>query len=41
MKPINIAVFGSSGAIGEAICIEYAKKRTLKIFLHSLEKETH
>ena len=41
MKPINIAVFGSSGAIGEAICIEYAKKENIEnIFAFSRKGDT-
>ena len=41
MKPINIAIFGSSGAIGEAICIEYAKKENIEnIFAFSRKGDT-
>ena len=36
MEPINIAVFGSSGAIGKALCIEFSKNKKLnKIFAFS------
>lgn len=36
MSELNIAVFGSSGAIGSALCLEYAKnKNTNKIFAFS------
>ena len=30
MKQLNIAIFGSSGAIGEALCIEYANKENIE-----------
>ena len=41
MKPINIAIFGSSGAIGEAICIEYTKKENIEnIFAFSRKGDT-
>ena len=36
MEPINIAVFGSSGAIGKALCIEFSKNKKInKIFAFS------
>ena len=36
MEPINIAVFGSSGAIGKALCIEFSQNKKLnKIFAFS------
>ena len=36
MEPINIAVFGSSGAIGNALCIEFSKNKKInKIFAFS------
>ena len=31
MKPLNIAIFGSSGAIGQALCIEYANKENIDL----------
>ena len=30
MKQLNIAIFGSSGAIGEALCVEYANKENIE-----------
>lgn len=36
MKTINIAIFGSSGAIGKALCLEYSKYENVnKIFAFS------
>ena len=36
MKTINIAIFGSSGAIGKALCFEYSKYQNVnKIFAFS------
>ena len=36
MKTINIAIFGSSGAIGTALCLEYSKYENInKIFAFS------
>ena len=33
MSNLNIAIFGSSGAIGRSLCLEYAKsKNTNKVF---------
>ena len=29
MTNLNIAIFGCSGAIGEALCIEYTKKQNI------------
>ena len=33
MEPINIAIFGSSGAIGKALCIEYSKNKKINKIL--------
>ena len=30
MKPLNIAIFGSSGSIGKALCVEYANKENIE-----------
>ena len=36
MEPINIAIFGSSGAIGKALCLEFSKNKNVnKIFAFS------
>jgi dihydrodipicolinate reductase len=41
MKTINIAIFGSSGAIGKALCLEYSKYENVnKIFAFSRTGES-
>jgi NAD(P)-dependent dehydrogenase (short-subunit alcohol dehydrogenase family) len=41
MSNLNIAIFGSSGAIGRSLCLEYAKsKNTNKIFAFSRDNVT-
>ena len=41
MSNLNIAIFGSSGAIGRSLCLEYAKsKNTNKIFAFSRDEVT-
>ena len=41
MKPLNIAIFGSSGAIGKALCVEYANKENIEnVFAFSRKGDT-
>jgi NAD(P)-dependent dehydrogenase (short-subunit alcohol dehydrogenase family) len=40
MKPLNIAIFGSSGAIGQALCIQYANKENIEnVFAFSRKED--
>ena len=41
MKPLNIAIFGSSGSIGKALCVEYANKENIEnVFAFSRKGDT-
>lgn len=41
MKLLNIAIFGSSGAIGKALCVEYANKENIEnVFAFSRKGDT-
>ena len=40
MSDLNIAVFGSSGAIGSALCLEYANNTNINKYLSLLTFES-